>query len=591
MSEQEVKLNVPPAARAGVARDMQRGDARGIHLHAMYFDTPTRELAKARIALRLRLEGDVWVQTLKTPGADAITRVEMNHDRPGPILDLSVYAGTAVEAALTNVQGELGLRYETDVQRVVRKVRGRQGSVELAYDIGEIRAGGFVLPISELEFELVSGRVGAIFETARTWLQRHGLVMDARSKSERGDALAALAADLDHTPGVPADADAKLHAKRSARIAEFWGVRGMEGVKLESAMTTGQALAAISAECLDQVTRNAAMLADVDTAGALLDETNPTYVHQLRVGVRRLRSAWKLFTGLAVLPPTALQDDVKQHFGSFGANRDRDVQDATVLPLLRDAGMPELPPAPAVGEDDSATLARSKSFQALLLALLEWTVTPQPALKVELPAAQALPLATDAANAAAEAAAVAAGSSATPPASAQDVSSTGDVPAAQAAGSFGTVGTAQGASTHVVPTIIPLTPVADIPSLDSILLTRLRLWHKQITKRGRIFTSLDIEKKHALRKKVKQLRYGLAFSESLLPAARLRAYRKHLSVVQDLLGEFNDLAVAHETYKARTADHGEAWFAVGWLHARQNVLVAQAQDAFQDLAKAPGFWK
>ena len=573
MSEQEVKLNVPPAARSGVARDMQRRDTRSIHLHAMYFDTPTRELAKARIALRLRLEGDVWVQTLKTPGADAITRVELNHDRPGPILDLSVYAGTAVEAALTHVQGELGLRYETDVQRVVRKIRGRQGSVELAYDIGEIRAGGFVLPISELEFELVSGRVGAIFETARTWLQRHGLVMDARSKSERGDALAALAADLDYTPDVPANADAKLRAKRSARIAEFCGVRGMEGVQLESAMTAGQALA------------------DVDTAGALLDETNPTYVHQLRVGVRRLRSAWKLFTGLAVLPPTTLQDDVKQHFGSFGTNRDRDVQDATVLPLLREAGMPELPPAPAAGEDDSATLARSRSFQALLLALLEWTVTPQPALAVEQPAAQALPLATDAANAAAEAAAMTAGSNATPPASAQDASSTGDAPAAQAAGSFATVSTSQGASTHVVPTIIPLTPVADTPSLDSILLTRLHLWHKQITKRGRIFTSLDIEKKHALRKKVKQLRYGLAFSESLLPASRLRAYRKHLSVVQDLLGEFNDLAVAHETYKARTADHGEAWFAVGWLHARQNVLVAQAQDAFQDLAKAPGFWK
>ncbi len=173
MSEQEIKLNVPPAARAGVARQMQRNDARSIHLHSMYFDTPTRQLAQARIALRLRQEGNTWVQTLKTPGADAITRVEINHNRPGPVLDLSVYTGTAVEATLARVQDKLGLRYETDVHRIVRKVRGRQGSVELAYDVGEIRADGFVLPINELEFELVSGHVAAIFAAARTWMQRH----------------------------------------------------------------------------------------------------------------------------------------------------------------------------------------------------------------------------------------------------------------------------------------------------------------------------------------------------------------------------------------------------------------------------------
>jgi CHAD domain-containing protein len=144
-------------------------------------------------------------------------------------------------------------------------------------------------------------------------------------------------------------------------------------------MMTGQALAVISAECLDQVIRNAAVLADVDTAQALLTDLSTAHLHQLRVGVHRLRSAWKLFTGLAVLPTLAMQEDLKRHFGNFGVNRDCDIQDATVLPLLREAGMPALPPQTARGKDDSAKLARAKPFQLLLLELLEWIVTPQPA--------------------------------------------------------------------------------------------------------------------------------------------------------------------------------------------------------------------
>ena len=115
MPEQELKLHVPAASRQAVQREIKQREATRIRLHAMYFDTPERELARARIAIRLRLEGRDWVQTLKMPGADAITRIEMNHPRPGPVLDLSVYAGTDVEAPLAAIKGELGLRYETDV--------------------------------------------------------------------------------------------------------------------------------------------------------------------------------------------------------------------------------------------------------------------------------------------------------------------------------------------------------------------------------------------------------------------------------------------------------------------------------------------
>ncbi|MFA4912170.1 MAG: CYTH and CHAD domain-containing protein [Burkholderiaceae bacterium] len=614
MSEQEVKLNVAPAARAGVEREMSRGDSRSIHLHAMYFDTPARELARAKIALRLRLEGDVWIQTLKMPGKDAISRIELNHTRPGPILDLSVYAGSEVEAALTSVQGELGLRYETDVLRIIRKHRSRQGAVEIAFDRGEVRASGFTLPICELEFELLSGRVAAIFEVARAWHHRHGLILDARSKSERGDALASLASDLDFKPlddTDPADArSATVRSKRAARIAAFWAPRPILSVKLQADQTPAQALATVTAECLDQITRNAAALAEVDTASVNYQAGHPDHVHQLRVGVRRLRSAWRLFDGIAVLPPAELQDALKTFFGNFGSNRDRDVLNASVLPKLLAAGMPVFADDTPDESDDSATLARAKGFQGLLLSLLEWSVTPQPSLA----AAQAIDAAAQASVLAAGAGAASATTLATTVAAGTVSGEQGDVPAqgthrasshapapmpgatdVPADASTRALAEASSAahptSSHIVPTIIPLGAATAQTRLDTLLMDRLHLWHKQIVKRGKHFASIDIEKKHSLRKKVKLLRYSLGFSESLLGASRLRAYRKHLAVVQDLLGEFNDMAVAHDTYLARAATTNEAWFAVGWLSAEQSRIVLRAQTALTDLGGAPGFWK
>ena len=67
MPEQELKLHVPAASRQAVQREIKQREATRIRLHAMYFDTPERELARARIAIRLRLEGRDWVQTLKMP--------------------------------------------------------------------------------------------------------------------------------------------------------------------------------------------------------------------------------------------------------------------------------------------------------------------------------------------------------------------------------------------------------------------------------------------------------------------------------------------------------------------------------------------
>jgi inorganic triphosphatase YgiF len=561
MSEQELKLHVPSSAAAGLQRELRKRGATRIRLHALYFDTPERELARARVALRLRLEGRNWMQTLKTPGANAITRQELNHPRPGPVLDLSVYAGTDLEEVFAKLRGPLGLRYETDVQRLVYKVRSRHGTVELACDTGCLRTGNLELPISELEFELMSGKPAAIFAVSNTWRRQYGLLLDTRSKSERGDALATLSSRL-----ATADSD----AARTKLVADFWAPRGASAIKLDEGMDAPQAMAAIAADCIEQIARNAAALAEVDTLG-IYKAGRSEHVHQLRVGMRRMRSAWRLFNGWIAPPPAALVEGMRKHFAAFGANRDFDVLEESVAPMLQKAGMPVIPtpPRPAK-QSDAHTIATDPAFQEWLVHLLEWSLNVQPpADPTHLPeaggATGSLPVETQAAS-----------SGSTPSAASH--------PAEQPAESAAPMG-------PIEPIIGPLHKIAPPAPLPKRLVQRLHRWHQKLVEGGQHFTELPLPARHELRKRAKRLRYGLTFAESLLPARKLQGYRKQLAVLQDILGDINDLAVARDYYKTQLATHPEAWFALGWIEARLDALTGKAQVAFVALGDTKAFWK
>lgn len=193
MKEVEIKFFIQPSSLKAITQAMcPPGAPRRQRLRAQYFDTPDRDLAQRRAALRLRQEGRQWVQTFKMAGEHVLERLELNHRRPGPVLDLSVYEGTPAQAVMAACGDRLALRYETNVLRATRLIKTRTGSVELAFDSGTLRAGERHWPVQELEFELKSGQLNALFEVAHRWLREHDLVLDLRSKSEQGDRLASV---------------------------------------------------------------------------------------------------------------------------------------------------------------------------------------------------------------------------------------------------------------------------------------------------------------------------------------------------------------------------------------------------------------
>jgi inorganic triphosphatase YgiF len=226
MQETELKFQVPAARSAAVRRAVGTASARTTPLRAVYFDTPELHLARAHMALRLRLEASTWVQTLKGRGDGMMQRLEHEVRLPAqhgtPELDLQRHAGTAAATALqAALPAGAALRplYTTDIQRLHRCVRCEGAVIEIAHDVGALLAGGRQAEVDEVEFELISGPPAALPALALRWVARHGLWWDCRSKSERGTRLALQQAQAPAVEGDDAGTPADTAAPGAWNLA------------------------------------------------------------------------------------------------------------------------------------------------------------------------------------------------------------------------------------------------------------------------------------------------------------------------------------------------------------------------------------
>jgi CHAD domain-containing protein len=129
---------------------------------------------------------------------------------------------------------------------------------------------------------------------------------------------------------------------------------------------------------------------------------------------------------------------------------------------------------------------------------------------------------------------------------------------------------------------------------------------KKLTKKLRRLGELDVDQRHRLRIQVKKLHYGSQFFASLfLPAkGRQKRFTKQLKKLQDTLGSLNDISVharflsdllhrepALESVERRT----RAAFALGLVlqgeQAEIGPLTAAALARGSRLAKLPQFWR
>lgn len=198
MIEVELKFQIPEARRNALLKAVDPKKSEVIQLQAKYFDTPERLLSQHGVALRQRLEGTRWIQTLKAAGQSHLHRFESNIDlgelEHAPELDLSVYDDHAeAKAILDNALGahkdQLQLQFETDIQRTLRVITYEDSEIEVAVDQGEVRTLDKKQEIHEVEFELKSGSIESLLAFSFEWVKKYQLWLDVRSKAEFGNLL------------------------------------------------------------------------------------------------------------------------------------------------------------------------------------------------------------------------------------------------------------------------------------------------------------------------------------------------------------------------------------------------------------------
>ncbi|MFJ4141993.1 inorganic triphosphatase [Pseudomonas sp. NPDC089734] len=197
--ETEIKLRVSRETLAALREHplLKKRNKSGwerIELSNQYFDTPERDLAKAKVALRIRRDGDRLIQTLKTRGqsvAGLSERNEFNWDLPKAKLDLKKLEGDCWPEQLADLDKKtIKPLFSTDFTREKAEIAWGRGKtkvvIEAALDLGHVVAGKQKEEICELELELREGESAALLELAAELAATLPLMPCDISKAERG---------------------------------------------------------------------------------------------------------------------------------------------------------------------------------------------------------------------------------------------------------------------------------------------------------------------------------------------------------------------------------------------------------------------
>ena len=502
--EIELKLDLDPVdagkVRAHPVLYMPPEASEDELLLSTYYDTPDFALRRAGVYLRVRDKSGRYIQTIKAAASEAelLERLEWEQELPSPAPDLAAAEGTALAPLLTaEVRAALQPLFETRIRRSVRIAEREDAEVEVAIDEGEIVAGTRFAPISEVELELKRGEPEALFQLARKLGERVPLRVAVKTKAERGFELveggargAEKARDLDIVPDV----------------------------------SCAEAFRAIARNCIRQIV--------VNEPGTIAGRSEA--LHQMRIGLRRLRAAIALFDDvLEGEERDRIVEELRWITRELGPARELDVFAKDVLPLLSEehpdpeaaaATEREFKERHAAAYERARASVRSDRFRGALLDLAEW---------VEI-----------------------------------------------------------GAWAHDEGKEEEDEARSDRP-VKELIKDELALLRKQIKKRGAKLAGLGVGALHKLRIRAKRLRYATEFFAGTFPGEKARARRADslaaLKDLQDALGGLNDLATHRTLLGGGKEDvrDDHAWR----KDPAAKSLLADAQEAYARFAKTKPFWK
>lgn len=514
MTETELKLLLDPddlpAVRAhALLKERASREPETRRLESTYFDTKDFLLRRQGASLRVRMvEGEGWIQTLKGKGS-VETGLHQRDEWETPVRSALPDLGAlrrllkddekwAALLKTRNLSKRLVPLFTTRVDRTTWTIRLAGGEdIEVALDSGKIEHEQREEPISEMELELKSGDPAHLFDLALELNSVAPMRIGSESKSTRGFAML-----------MPPTTPSVIKARP---------------IVLEKDMTVEQALRQIAQSCIEHVVGN------ID---GVIYTTDPESVHQLRVGLRRLRSALRLFRDLAPCPEE-LQEEIRWLAGTLGMARDWEVMTTSTIPAIT-ARLPERRDLDAL-QASGRELARGKRAAAaealasgrttrLLLRFTGWLIGRRWRE-----------------NATAE----------------------------QLAGLD-----------------------ACIKPFAAVLLNKR---NRKLQHRGKHLEQLDPPERHKVRIAAKRLRYAIEFFQSLFGEKYVKPCLRTLSALQEELGKLNDVSVASgllQQLRTLKPDLATAsGFVDGYLNATSEQDSAELKPLWKDYRKHAPRWK
>jgi len=348
--EIELKLEVDAGAAERLRASSVLAGASGKSLAqlSIYFDTPEWELRKAGFSLRVRRSGKRFVQTIKQVAdgsAGLFDRPEWEQEIANEVVDFEAAEATPLGPLLNK---KLRKRLEPIVRSEVLRTKwdlSRDGAaIELILDEGSIAGGGESETISEIEVELMEGEPASLIGLARDLAREVPVKLGVLTKADRGFGLA--------------DGSARRATKA-------------ERIELEQGMTTAEGFAAIAYACIRHFRLNEPLV---------IATRDPVALHQARVAMRRLRSAFSLFRPvIADEDYGALREELRWFTNQLGDARNLDV----LLKRLPSGGRKAADPmlverlreARAAAYDRVLEALGSARLRMLMLDLVAWIET------------------------------------------------------------------------------------------------------------------------------------------------------------------------------------------------------------------------
>jgi triphosphatase len=136
-------------------------------------------------------------------------------------------------------------------------------------------------------------------------------------------------------------------------------------------------------------------------------------------------------------------------------------------------------------------------------------------------------------------------------------------------------------------------PQADAETtLERFARQTLKKRQKQVLRHGEVLVGEDAALLHALRIACKKMRYSVEMFGSLYPKTKTANYVAALSELQDILGNLNDIAVAHRLLNGldNAARHDTLALVRGWMEHDYAERVAEFGKAWKRFEGIKSFW-